>query len=302
MSKSIKVFDRVPIKRERCLYMSKKLLFVFTLLFVTTLAMAATTYTMRKGDNLSTVAQKYGVSVSDIIKANNIKNPNKVNVGTKLIIPPKTTKYTVQKGDTLTGIAKKYGTTVAALKSANNIKDTDKLYVGKILTIPGGSSSNTNIKPAATTAQKPAPKPAAKPASKPAVKPATTAQKQTAPVNEKAPYFWPAEGPREPLTGKLKGTMISTGKNAVVHSVSTGTVKYVGQYRGMGQVILVENSSGYLYIYGGNEDTMVNIGDKVSPGTEIGIPLANMETGKSVVYFCVWKDGNPVDERKAPRT
>lgn len=263
------------------------------------MAMAATTYTMRKGDNLSTVAQKYGVSVSDIIKANNIKNPNKVNVGTKLVIPPKTKKYTVQKGDTLTGIAKKFGTTVAALKSTNSIKDTDKLYIGKVLVIPGGSTSNTNIKPAVNTAQKPAPKPSTKPAT--SSKPATQAKKTT-PVNEKAPYFWPAEGPREPLTGKLKGTMISADKNAVIHSVSTGTVKYVGQYRGMGQVILVENNSGYIYIYGGNEDTMVNIGDKVSPGTELGIPLANMETGKSIVYFCVWKDGNPVDERKAPRT
>jgi len=262
--------------------------------------MAATTYTMRKGDNLSTVAQKYGVSVSDIIKANNIKNPNKVNVGTKLVIPPKTKKYTVQKGDTLTGIAKKFGTTVAALKSTNNIKDTDKLYIGKVLVIPGGSTSNTNIKPATNTAQKPAPKQTTTKPSTPS-KPTTQAQKTT-PVNEKAPYFWPAEGPREPLTGKLKGTMISADKNAVIHSVSTGTVKYVGQYRGMGQVILVENSSGYIYIYGGNEDTMVNIGDKVSPGTELGIPLANMETGKSIVYFCVWKDGNPVDERKAPRT
>ena len=279
--------------------MSKKLLFVLTFIFVSTLAMAATTYTMRKGDNLSTVAQKYGVSVSDIIKANNIKNPNKVNVGTKLVIPPKTKKYTVQKGDTLTGIAKKFGTTVAALKSTNNIKDTDKLYIGKVLVIPGGNTSNTNIKPAVNTAQKPAPKPSTKPAT--SSKPATQAKKTT-PVNEKAPYFWPAEGPREPLTGKLKGTMISADKNAVIHSVSTGTVKYVGQYRGMGQVILVENNSGYIYIYGGNEDTMVNIGDKVSPGTELGIPLANMETGKSIVYFCVWKDGNPVDERKAPRT
>lgn len=280
--------------------MSKKLLFVITLLFVSTLAMATTTYTMRKGDNLSTVAQKFGVSVSDIIKANNIKNPNKVNVGTKLVIPPKTKKYTVQKGDTLTGIAKKFGTTVATLKSANNIKDTDKLYIGKILTIPVGNSSNNNIKPAASTAQKPAPKPSTtKPATKPS---ATTAKKPSAPVNEKAPYFWPADGPREPLNGKLKGTMISANKNAVVHSVSTGEVIYEGQYRGMGRVIFVQSDSGYLYIYGGNEDTMVKKGDKVSPGTELGIPLANMETGKAIVYFSVYKDGNPVDERKAPRT
>ena len=251
--------------------MSKKLLFVFTLLFVTTLAMAATTYTMKKGDNLSTVAQRYGVSVSDIIKANNIKNPDKVYVGTKLIIPTRTTKYTVQKGDTLTGIAKKYGTTLAALKNANNIKDTDKLYVGKILTIPGGTTANTNIKPAATTAQKPTAKPSASTAQKPAAKPA-------APVNEKAPYFWPADGPREPLNGKLKGTMISANKNAVIHSVSTGEVIYEGQYRGMGRVIFVQSANGYLYIYGGNEDTMVKKGDKVIQGETIGLEGGDPKT------------------------
>ena len=130
--------------------MSKKFLLVLIFLFISTLAMAATTYTMKKGDNLSTVAQKYGVSVSDIIKANNIKNPNKVNVGTKLVIPPKTKKYTVQKGDTLTGIAKKFGTTVAALKSANNIKDTDKLYIGKVLVVPGFDACATVVPPGTT--------------------------------------------------------------------------------------------------------------------------------------------------------
>ena len=267
--------------------------------------MAATTYTMKKGDNLSTVAQKYGVSVSDIIKANNIKNPNKVNVGTKLVIPPKTKKYTVQKGDTLTGIAKKFGTTVAALKSANNIKDTDKLYIGKVLVVPGG----TNVAQASKPAAQPAPSKTTTQAQKPAAKPATTAPKTAAkpaapatPVNEKAPYFWPVEGTREPLSGKLKGTMISANKDAVVHSVSTGKVIYEGQYRGMGRVIYVESANGYIYIYGGNEDTMVKTGDMVKPGTELGIPLENMETGKSVVYFLVYKDGNPVDERKAPRT
>lgn len=285
--------------------MSKKFLLVLIFLFISTLAMAATTYTMKKGDNLSTVAQKYGVSVSDIIKANNIKNPNKVNVGTKLVIPPKTKKYTVQKGDTLTGIAKKFGTTVAALKSANNIKDTDKLYIGKVLVVPGGTTVAQASKPAA----QPAPSKTTTQAQKPAAKPATTAPKTAAkpaapatPVNEKAPYFWPVEGTREPLSGKLKGTMISANKDAVVHSVSTGKVIYEGQYRGMGRVIYVESANGYIYIYGGNEDTMVKTGDMVKPGTELGIPLENMETGKSVVYFLVYKDGNPVDERKAPRT
>ena len=293
--------------------MSKKFLFVLTFLFVTTLAMAATTYTMKKGDNLSTVAQKYGVSVSDIIKANNIKNPNKVNVGTKLVIPPKTKKYTVQKGDTLTGIAKKFGTTVAALKSANNIKDTDKLYIGKVLVVPGGTTVAQASKPAAQPAPSKttttAPKTASKPATSTTNKTTTTAQKPaaksaapTTPINEKAPYFWPVEGTREPLSGKLKGTMISANKDAVVHSVSTGKVIYEGQYRGMGRVIYVESANGYIYIYGGNEDTMVKTGDMVKPGTELGIPLENMETGKSVVYFLVYKDGNPVDERKAPRT
>ena len=104
------------------------------------------------------------------------------------------------------------------------------------------------------------------------------------------------------MSGKLKGTMISANKDAIVHSVSTGKVVYEGQYRGMGRVIYVESANGYIYIYGGNEDTMVKTGDMVKPGTELGIPLENMETGKSVVYFLVYKDGNPVDERKAPRT
>lgn len=292
--------------------MSKKIFLVFALLFVASLAMAATTYTMKKGDNLSTVAQKYGISVSDILKANNIKNPNKVAVGTKLVIPPKTKKYTVQKGDTLTGIAKKFGTTLSALKSANNIKDTDKLFIGKILVIPGGTATAQATKPAPAPAAKqttPAPKTAQKPAANNTNKSTTTAQKPAAKsaapataVNEKAPYFWPVEGPREPLGGKLKGTMISAKKDAVVHSVSTGKVIYEGQYRGMGRVIYVESANGYIYIYGGNEDTMVKTGDMVKPGTELGIPLENMETGKSVVYFLVYKDGNPVDERKAPRT
>jgi N-acetylmuramoyl-L-alanine amidase len=42
---------------------------------------------VRTGDQLSRIARKYGVTVAAIQKANNIKNPNLIRVGQKLIIP-----------------------------------------------------------------------------------------------------------------------------------------------------------------------------------------------------------------------
>lgn len=45
------------------------------------------TYTVKKGDTLSGIASRYGVPLADIIKANNIANPDKIYVGQKIIIP-----------------------------------------------------------------------------------------------------------------------------------------------------------------------------------------------------------------------
>jgi len=260
------------------------------------MAMAAT-HTVRKGESLATIAQKYGVTVSELVKANNIKNPNKLNVGTRLTIPPKTTRYRVQKGDNLTKVANKYNTTVEALRKANGLRSNSAIKVGEILFIPRGTAvaSNSPSTKIQTSTQ-------IKSQSKAQANTQPKAQTPAAGANDKVPYFWPVEGERTPLDGKLKGTMITTGKNSVIHSVSTGKVIYEGQYRGLGRVVFIEAADGYTYIYGGNEDTMVSVGDRVVPGTEIGVPIANMETGKTVVYFCVYRDGVPVDERKAPRT
>jgi len=43
-------------------------------------------YTVKKGDTLSQIASKYGTSVNAIVKFNNIKNPNLINIGQKLRI------------------------------------------------------------------------------------------------------------------------------------------------------------------------------------------------------------------------
>ena len=43
-------------------------------------------YVVQKGDTLSSIAKKYGTTYKKIAKENNIKNPNKIYVGQKLVI------------------------------------------------------------------------------------------------------------------------------------------------------------------------------------------------------------------------
>ncbi len=104
-------------------------------------------YRVRSGDTLSEIAQKFGVSIKDIIRANNLKRPYIIRVGQILRIPVKTKTYTskttytrcavkhkVKPGDTIIDIAKKYHVWVKDIKRLNNLKG-DKLYVGQVLCI-----------------------------------------------------------------------------------------------------------------------------------------------------------------------
>lgn len=94
-------------------------------------------YTVVKGDSLYAIANRYNVSVQDIINANNLKT-TALSIGQKLIIPTKTTTsdlYTVVAGDTLYSIAQKFGVSVAELKNLNNLT-SNTLSIGQKLKIP----------------------------------------------------------------------------------------------------------------------------------------------------------------------
>lgn len=49
-------------------------------------------YTVKKGDTLSKIAARYGTSVSALVSANGIKNPNVIHVGQVIQIPVKSTR------------------------------------------------------------------------------------------------------------------------------------------------------------------------------------------------------------------
>ncbi|MBN1446007.1 MAG: LysM peptidoglycan-binding domain-containing protein [Candidatus Omnitrophica bacterium] len=125
-----------------------------------------TFHTVKKGDTLSGLSRKYGVSISAIKKANNLRSSNivigrtlKINTPRRMpdIDAPKPIMgelsekiyHKIQKGDTLEALAKKYNTSPEHLKEANLLSDSD-IKEGQMIVIPSlpvsdNSASESNI-------------------------------------------------------------------------------------------------------------------------------------------------------------
>ena len=94
------------------------------------------TYIVKAGDTLSGIAKKFVTTVDELVRINNIKNPNLIYVGQQLKIKSAQDNYYIVKaGDTLSAIAKKYNTTVSAIASKNGIKNPNLIYPNQKLKI-----------------------------------------------------------------------------------------------------------------------------------------------------------------------
>lgn len=92
------------------------------------------TYIVKKGDNLYSIAKKYGITQQELMNYNNLKS-NLLSIGQALKIPSTdTSTYVVKKGDTLYSIAQKFSTSVQNIKSKNNLT-SNVLNIGQVLKI-----------------------------------------------------------------------------------------------------------------------------------------------------------------------
>ncbi|HUS15379.1 MAG TPA: LysM peptidoglycan-binding domain-containing protein, partial [Chloroflexia bacterium] len=125
-------------------------------------APAAVRYTVRAGDNLSTIAARYGVTVDAVARANSLSSGNRILTGQVLAIPgaratagtgapqlfvppvaaparPAAVRYTVRPGDSLSSISLRYGVAVDTLVRTNGLPNSNFIQAGQTLNVPQGS-------------------------------------------------------------------------------------------------------------------------------------------------------------------
>lgn len=122
-------------------------------------------YTVERGDTLGRIAADHDVSLTDLIEANDIANPNLIYPGQVLVIPGEDTQpamtYVVERGDTLARIASTFGASISILVEANGIGNPNLIHIGQNILIPGdasaggadsGSSGNSDSSSSGTSA------------------------------------------------------------------------------------------------------------------------------------------------------
>lgn len=95
-------------------------------------------YTVKRGDSLSEIAARFGVSMANL-KAENRLSSNTIRIGQELTIPGSgsatSSEHRIRRGETLSEIAARYRVSLAQLRRANDISG-DRIMVGQVLKIP----------------------------------------------------------------------------------------------------------------------------------------------------------------------
>ncbi len=126
--------------------------------------------------------------------------------------------------------------------------------------------------------------------------------------------YYPAQGSRlreyggeDDLGGKAEGLSISTRQFAQVTAPSDGWVAYAGEFRGYGQLLIINAGEGYHVLLAGMEKIAVDVGQFVRAGEPVGtmgteavksaVIDIQAEGSKPILYVEFRKNGNAIDPR-----
>jgi len=247
-----------------------------------------------KGETIYSISRLYQVNPVELMKANGISDPAKLQTGKRLVIPSSaitdnpvdivspissvadTADYRIVKGDTLYNIARNQGINLQTLLDINKFSPNHIIKIGDIIKIPNKNTStvqNITVKNEANSGKK------------------TADLSLRWPVNAKEIAY---------MTGQM-GVVVEGEHFESVKALIHGKVISAGPWRKFGKVAIIETAGGYFYMYGGCESLTVKVGDKITSGTELGKLGINPVSEKPQLFFMVFHSDTPIDPAKAPR-
>ena len=216
-------------------------------------------YTVRPGDTLIRIALDSGQNWRDVVRWNNIENPNIIEVGQVLRVTPP-------------GAA------------ANEVAVARPITPSVIVPAPVLPAS------AASAARAPAPAVASVPPVTPTPAP---------PGEEELPWAWPTAGSGTIVAGfdeqRNKGVDIAGKPGEPVLASADGRVVYAGAgLRGYGNLIILKHNNTYLSAYAHNQTLLVKEDQTVRKGQKIA-EMGSSDADRVKLHFEIRRQGRPVD-------
>jgi murein DD-endopeptidase MepM/ murein hydrolase activator NlpD len=213
-------------------------------------------YTVKEGDTLSNIAEKFGVSLESVKWANPSINWQKVKPGVVVSVPPVTgVVYKVKPGDTVYSIAKKFQTEAQGIVDfpMNTFSDdeTFTLVAGQTLIVPDGIMPDETV-------------------SAPAMAKLLTPDAGS--VSATGSFVWPGFGRlTQPYRWYHRGIDIANHDGGAILAADSGKVVVAGWTNvGYGNHVILDHGNGYQTLYGHLSSISVATGQSVSRGAVIG--------------------------------
>ena len=218
-------------------------------------------YKVQRGDTISEIAEKFGITTNTILWENNLTAYNLIRPGDTLkILPTSGIQHKVVKGDTLAKIANTYKVEVEKIIEHNKLTSADDIKIGESLMIPGGRKIQPAPAPAYTF------RTLVQPTASPAPAPIITATGQ---------MLWPTSCRTisQYFGWRHSGLDIACGNNAPIYAADSGIVNRaeIGYNGGYGNVIIIDHGGGKQTLYAHLNKIHVSVGENITKGSTIGL-------------------------------
>lgn len=231
-------------------------------------------YEVGAGDTISSIATEFGISINTILWENDLTVYGIIKPGDKLrILPVSGIAYDVARGDTLGIIAAQYGVDADSIAQLNKITG-ENLIAGEKIIIPGGKKisyakieDNNNPAPKNTPSEK-------QPPAHPAHKEVLTAPKPSEEISPESSgkMFWPTVGHRitQYYSWNHKAVDIANQMGTPIYAAKAGVIQYNGWGKGYGNEIVIDHGGGMMTRYAHLSKSLVEQGQEVEAGEQIG--------------------------------